>query len=76
MTATVTVHVAKTRLSQLLQRVERGETITISRGKTPVAKLVPLAPKAERRFGAMRGVLQVDESFFEPLPEEELAAWK
>ena len=49
---TVTVHVAKTKLSQLLARVEGGETIVIARGKVPVAKLVPLAPKAKRRFGA------------------------
>ncbi len=73
---TVTVHVAKTKLSQLLARVEGGETIVIARGKVPVAKLVPLAPKAKRRFGALRGVIEIDESFFEPLPEEELKAWE
>ncbi|MFI5024429.1 MAG: type II toxin-antitoxin system Phd/YefM family antitoxin [Alphaproteobacteria bacterium] len=73
---TVTVHVAKTKLSQLLARVEGGETIVIARGKVPVAKLVPLAPKAKRRFGALRGVIEIDESFFEPLPEDELKAWE
>lgn len=73
---TVTVHVAKTKLSQLLARVEGGETIVIARGKVPVAKLVPLAPKAKRRFGALRGVIEIDELFFEPLPEEELKAWE
>jgi len=73
---TVTVHVAKTKLSQLLARVEGGETIVIARGKVPVAKLVPMAPKAKRRFGALRGVIEIDESFFEPLPEEELKAWE
>jgi prevent-host-death family protein len=72
----VTVHVAKTKLSQLLARVEGGETIVIARGKVPVAKLVPMAPKAKRRFGALRGVIEIDESFFEPLPEEELKAWE
>jgi prevent-host-death family protein len=73
---TVTVHVAKTRLSQLLARVEGGETIIIARGKAPIAKLVPLAPKPKRRFGAMRGVIDIGPPFFEPLPEEELAAWE
>jgi len=73
---TVTVHVAKTKLSQLLARVEGGETIVIARGKVPVAKLVPMAPKAKRRFGALRGVIEIDESFFEPLPEQELKAWE
>jgi prevent-host-death family protein len=73
----VTVHVAKTTLSQLLARVEGGEEIVIARGKTPVAKLVPIrtvAPK--RQFGAMRGKAHVDAQFFEPLPDEELRAWE
>jgi antitoxin (DNA-binding transcriptional repressor) of toxin-antitoxin stability system len=73
---TVTVHVAKTRLSQLLARVEGGETIIIARGKASIARLVPLAPKPKRRFGAMRGLIDIDPSFLEPLPEEELAAWE
>jgi len=31
---------------------------------------------AARRFGAMRGRARVDDAFFEPLPESELAAWE
>jgi len=42
----------------------------------PVARLVPIASKAKRRFGALRGAIDVDESFFEPLPEEELKEWE
>jgi hypothetical protein len=34
-----------------------------------------LAPKARRVFGALRGVIHVDPSFFEPLPVAELNAW-
>ncbi|MYD70482.1 MAG: type II toxin-antitoxin system prevent-host-death family antitoxin [Acidobacteria bacterium] len=33
---------AKTHLSALLERVARGETITITRNGTPVARLAPL----------------------------------
>jgi hypothetical protein len=33
-------------------------------------------PKTTRRFGAMRGQISVDERFFDPLPEAELAAWE
>lgn len=40
---------AKTRLSRLLDRVERGEVITITRNGVPVARLVPMA-----RAGASR----------------------
>lgn len=43
----VTIHTAKTTLSQLIARVEAGEEILLARGKQPVAKLVPLQPKRE-----------------------------
>ena len=35
---------AKTRLPALLDRVERGETLTITRNGRPVARLVPAEP--------------------------------
>ena len=37
----VTIHAAKTTLSQLLARVEAGEEILLAHGKQPIAKLVP-----------------------------------
>lgn len=39
---------AKTRLSDLLDRVAQGESITITRHGVPVATLQPVAPKRER----------------------------
>ena len=30
----------------------------------------------DRRFGAMKGQFEVEDRFFEPLPEDELAAWE
>ena len=74
---TITIHAAKTRLSQLLARVEAGEEIVLARGKHPIAKLMPFAPTSpKRQFGALRGTLTVGPEFFEPLPAEELAAWE
>jgi len=74
---TVTIHTAKTTLSQLLARVEAGEEIILARGKEPIAKLVPFQPQqAKRRFGALRGLISIGPEFFEPLPEQELAAWE
>ena len=35
---------AKTRLSELLERVSRGEEFTITRHGTPIARLVPVSP--------------------------------
>lgn len=73
----VTVHEAKTHLSRLLERVERGEEVVIARGRTPVARLVPVsrAERGGRRFGALRGLVVVGKEFFDPLPEDELARW-
>lgn len=73
----VTIHTAKTTLSQLLARVEAGEEIVLARGKEPIAKLVPFRPPVtKRQFGALRGVISVGPEFFEPLPEKELAVWE
>ena len=73
----VTIHAAKTNLSQLLARVEAGEEILLARGKTPIAKLVPYsAPTEGRRFGALKGRIDMGPEFFDPLPEEELKAWE
>lgn len=41
----VNVHAAKTHLSQLIKRAERGERITIARNGKPVAQLGP-APRS------------------------------
>jgi len=73
----VTIHAAKTTLSQLLARVEAGEEILLARGKEPIAKLVPFRPSTGgRRFGALRGSVSVGPEFFHPLPEDEAAAWE
>ena len=73
--AVITVHAAKTNLSQLLERAEAGEEIIIARGQTPVARLVPIAPKPKRQPGLYPDTV-VGPEFFEPLPEEELRIWE
>jgi prevent-host-death family protein len=45
--ATVGAFEAKTHFAQLLQRVERGEGITITRRGKAVARLVPTAGKPD-----------------------------
>ncbi|MFO8073297.1 MAG: type II toxin-antitoxin system prevent-host-death family antitoxin [Polyangia bacterium] len=71
---TVNIHDAKTHLSRLLRRVAEGEEVLIARRGEVVARLCPPAPPARRRPGLLEG--RVDEEFFEPLSEEELAAWE
>jgi prevent-host-death family protein len=70
----VNLNEAKTHLSKLIERVQAGEEIVIAKSGKPVARLVPLAPLAPRRPGLLAG--EVEDSFFEPLPEEELGAWE
>ena len=73
---TVNVHEAKTQLSRLLAQVEAGEEVVIARRGQPVARLVGCKPKGKRRFGAMKGKIELTDAFFEPLPEEELKLWE
>ena len=73
----VTVQVAKTQLSKLIDRACAGEDVVIARGRTPVVRLVPVSEvKSRRRFGAMRGRARTTEAFFAPLPVAELKAWQ
>jgi antitoxin (DNA-binding transcriptional repressor) of toxin-antitoxin stability system len=75
--AIVTIHAAKTNLSQLLARVEAREEIILARGKHPIAKLTPyVQPQSKRQFGALRGVVTVGPEFFELLSDEELVGCK
>lgn len=74
MVTMLNVHEAKSRLSELLARVERGEDIVIARAGRPVAHLTAVHPPSDRSFGII--ALTVPDSFFEPLPESEVAAWE
>lgn len=75
-TTEVTVHQAKTHLSRLLAQVEAGGSVIITRRGKPVAKLEAIAQRGPRQPGALKGLISIDERFFEPLPEEELRAWE
>lgn len=68
------VHEAKTNFSKLLELAHAGEEVVIAKGGKPYARLVPLSAPAPRQPG-MLGTRQVEESFFDPLPCEELDAW-
>lgn len=70
----VNVQEAKTRLSDLLARVERGEDVIIARAGSPIARLVPVGAPPPRRFGGMSFL--VPDDFDTPLDEAELASWE
>jgi len=75
----VTVHHAKTHLSKLIAAAERGEEVVIARGDKPAVRLTvvePAKPKVERKPGRLKGIIAFDESFFDPMDEEDLALWE
>ncbi len=72
----VNVHQAKTELSRLLARVEAGEDVVIARRGQPVARLVACKAPVKRQPDVLKGKIVVPDTFFDPLPEEELAAWE
>ena len=74
--AVVNVHEAKTHLSRLLAQVEVGEEVVIARNGTPVARLVAYGRRGKRRPDTLKGKITIPDSFFDPLSEEELAAWE
>ena len=49
---------AKTHLPRLLDRVERGESLTITRHGKPVARLVPVAGERERAQDAAARIVE------------------
>ena len=72
----VNVHQAKTQLSRLLAQVEAGEEVVIARRGEPVARLVGCKSQGHRQPDVLKGKLVIPDSFFDPLPEEELKAWE
>jgi prevent-host-death family protein len=73
--AVINVHEAKTQLSKLLDRAHAGQEVVICKAGKPYARLVPLEPKKPRKGGWLKGPRTLGKAFFEPLPEDELAAW-
>jgi len=73
--AQFSVHDAKTNLSKLIADALEGEDVVIARGSVPVVRLVPVAPRGKRCFGALKGKIAIDARFDKPLPESELGGW-
>lgn len=74
---TVATNEAKTHLSSLLKEVSQGETVVISRGRKPLAKLVPYDLPVDRpKVGEMLDApFPVEEKALQAMSEEELRTW-
>jgi len=69
---------AKTQLSELVKRAQRGEKIvlTMGRNRIPVAEIVALKPAKERAFDLFPHPEFDIPADFDELPEAELKAWR
>lgn len=69
------IHEAKTHLSRILERVEKGEEVLIARNGTPIARLSP-AHARPRSPGRLAGKIRLGDDFDDPLPPEVLARFR
>ncbi len=74
MVTRVNMHRAKSELSDLVARAERGEEVIIMRAGKPVARLVPI--RAERQPGLARGQFRIEDDYDAPLPDEVLDSFE
>ncbi len=74
MMQTVNVQEVRTKLLRLLEQVAAGEEIVIAKAGKPIARLVPIEQPEPRKPGIAKG--RLTETFFEPLPPDELDAWE
>lgn len=72
------IHGAAAHLSSYLARLKPGETILLCRHNVPVAEIRPLpSPRRDSRpIGLAKDQFTVPGSFFDPLPEDDLASFE
>lgn len=74
----VNVAQAKAKLSQYLASAVGGETVIICSRNVPVAELRAIPRQAQKRrpIGLAKGRFRIPRGFFEPLPEDIVAAFR
>lgn len=76
MKMSITIEEATTNLLDLLDRVSKGEEITILKDGQEIARLVPALPVLPPRVpGTAAGMITIAPDFDEPLPDDILAAF-
>lgn len=76
MTLTVNIGEAKTRLSELLVKVEAGEEVVIARGGQPIARLSPVDELEARRRLIRETLALRDSGRIKTVTAQELVDWK
>jgi len=68
------VQEAKAQLSRLVDAAMMGDEVIIAKAGKACVRLVPVGLPA-RQPGSAKGRAALTAAFFDPLPDEELAAW-
>ena len=71
MTTIINTYEAKTQLSQLLKRAQRGEDIVIAQAGVPAVRLVPVRGSVTSRLGLAKGAFEVPDDFNDTLLDED-----
>ena len=75
--STFNIHEAKTHFSKLIESVQQGEQVIISKAGKPVAVLGPITKSNARRVrGFLKDQIHLGPEFDDPLPVEILAAFE
>ena len=74
------VNEIKTHFSSCLAKVSKGETIIVCKRNVPIAEIKPIAPRPNKKrpiglAGKEYPDFEIDDAFFEPLPQDILNAF-
>lgn len=77
MTINITVEEATTSLLDLLDRVSKGEEVSILKDGQQIARLLPALPTLPPRVpGTAAGMIKIMPDFDDPLPDDILEAFE
>jgi antitoxin (DNA-binding transcriptional repressor) of toxin-antitoxin stability system len=72
----VSVQIAGAKLSELIDIALSGEEVVIDKDSLTAVKIVPIQKPKPFKFGLLEGKVDKVPDFFEPMSEEDLAAWE
>ncbi|MDR0351002.1 MAG: type II toxin-antitoxin system prevent-host-death family antitoxin [Coriobacteriales bacterium] len=71
----VSLYEARTGFSALIEQVQKGSSFVVTKRGRAVAKIAPVIAKDSKRQLGIMSLPDLPDSFFEPLPGDELALW-
>ena len=66
---TLNLYEAKTQLSSLVDQAAAGAEIIIAKNGKPMAKLVPIRERTQRKPGRLKGKIWMSKDFDAPMPD-------